>query len=116
MKLNVHMRACTPYIETFGQPEPLSATQWIGSNEPTDINPVDYVMMSGTPSNIQVPDAADWPDTNLVAEGVNIDPVRSTYSEFAQTCNHCYVVTDGKTKAGAMNRMRAHVKKEHPDG
>ncbi len=118
VKLNVHMRACKPYTETFGQPEPLSATQWIGSNESTDINPAAFVDMSGVSPNIKVPAIADWPDTNLAGEENLVIASMSEgyqFSEFAQTCKQCYVMTDGKTKAGAMNRMRAHVKKEHPD-
>lgn len=114
VKLNVHIRVCTPYIETFGAPAPadLAGTQWIGSNKPVDINPADYVEMSGLPQNIQAPTASDWPKTNIAADEANVGV---HYSEFAQWCKKCGHTADGKTESGAKTSMRAHMKREHPD-
>ena len=95
VKLNVHQRACVPYTETFGQPETIAPI-----TQPNE-------------------DVAPWPENRGTAQIIDwmehTGTIVRPYSDAAQHCEKCDVVTDGKTKAGAMNRMRAHVKKEHPD-
>lgn len=135
VKLNVHMRACTPYTETFGAPEPLTAstftggisvselaigpftpeedlkdlpldTEWLGANTPTETDPADSVQ--------PVTSLATEVQPGQTESRFEMDKSRMA-GEFAQNCTECDVVTDGKSKTGALSRMRAHVKKEHPD-
>ena len=118
VKLNVHMRACKPYTDTFGQPEPITPS-------PTDIlaNAINVDGNEGfqrtditltTESNAGAIEftASDSPFPFTPATEIS-DLLNS---ESAQRCEKCDVITDGKTVSGAKNRMRTHVKKEHPDG
>ncbi len=99
VKLNVHMRACKPYTETFGIPGPITTSTFTGG--------------IGTDSFAETP--------VLSGQLINAMNDASTpiirLSESIQFCDdaECEYSCDGKTKAGAMNRMRAHVKREHPD-
>ena len=144
VKLNVHMRACKPYTDTFGQPEPISATMtWhettVSSedaknftSEPITPSPTDIlanvINVDGT-EGFQRTDITltleSLAATDSTASSINftelpstLSPVVDPYSEFMQFCGsvECEYSCDGKTKAGAMNRMRAHVKREHADG
>ncbi len=108
VKLNVHMRACKPYTETFGAPEPITTSTFTGGIGPVFSGQVINAMEDTTATFV----------SGFVPVNDNPIPVpgpNPSYSEFVQHCKNCDVTTDAKSKSAAMSRMRAHVKKEHPD-